>query len=89
MQTINKNTNEITNMVNELLEVAQDESRNYYEKIDDIQCAALFNDIQKKVNRTRPEQVELRFINDVPDDFVFKGNQDATEKTLIERNFKS
>lgn len=84
MQTINKNTNEITNMVNELLEVAQDESRNYYEKIDDIQCAALFNDIQKKVNRTRPEQVELRFINDVPDDFVFKGNQDAMEKIILQ-----
>lgn len=83
LNAISKNTNEITNIINELLEMAQEESKSRYPKTDDINCnelcSRLISTYEKKNNRGR---LSLTYTAGVPDTFVFKSNEDGIKKIL-------
>jgi signal transduction histidine kinase len=82
LNAISKNTHEITNIVNELLEVAQDESRNQYDKEDNIVCEELCNQVMDEAHRLNNGRLELQYVNEVPKDFTFKSNRKVMEKIL-------
>ena len=82
LNAINKNTSDITDIVNELLEVAQDDSRNLYEKEDLINCAELCKKVMEETEKQNTNHLEMRLINDVPQDFTFMSNRTAMEKIL-------
>jgi signal transduction histidine kinase len=82
LNAINKNTSDITEIVNELLEVAQDDSRNLYEKEDLIDCDELCKTVMKETEKQNTNRLEMRLVNDVPAGFTFKSNRTALEKIL-------
>lgn len=82
LNAISKNTHEITNIVNELLEVAQDESRNQYDKEDNIVCEELCNQVMDEAHRQNNGRLELQYVNEVPKGFTFKSNRKVMEKIL-------
>ncbi|MBQ8656297.1 MAG: hypothetical protein IJ527_04485 [Prevotella sp.] len=82
LRDIGKNTNDITTIVNELLEVAQDESRNQYEKTDTINCQELMQRVMAEAQMANNGRLDMRLKNQLAADFTFTGNRQATEKVL-------
>lgn len=82
LNDISKNTAEITNIVNDLLDVADEESKEYYDKNDSIDvhklCQNLMNDMQQINNG----KLELNFVNLLDEGFTMRSNQQALEKIL-------
>jgi signal transduction histidine kinase len=83
LNAIGKNTNEITNIINELLEMAQEESKGRYPKSDEINCnefcSRMLSTYEKKINKGR---LSLTYTTDVPDTFVFKSNEEGIKKII-------
>lgn len=79
---ISKNTTEITYIVNELLEVAQDESREHYHKDDSIALNNFCRKLLKQAEARNTRKLHMTFDTDVTDDFVLKSNSRALEKVL-------
>ena len=84
VQDINSNTIAITNIVNEMLEFAQDESREYYDKSDVVNvntvCRDLINDAQKK----NTKGLKIDFITDIKDDFTICTNKQAVQHIIFQ-----
>lgn len=79
---ISVNTIEITNIVNELLEVAQEESRQHYEKNDTIEVNAFCEKIIKDMDILNTHHLDIQFLSGVGADFTMKTNRKALEKIL-------
>ena len=79
---ISKNTTEITYIVNELLEVAQDESREHYHKDDSIALNNFCRKLLERAEARNTRKLHMTFDTDVTDDFVLKSNSRALEKVL-------
>lgn len=79
---ISVNTIEITNIVNELLEVAQEESRQHYEKDDTIEVNAFCEKIIKDMDILNTHHLDIQFLSEVGADFTMKTNRKALEKIL-------
>lgn len=84
LQDISRNTMEITNIVNELLEIAQDESRQYYDKVDTVNvneaCKKLIADMQQYNSRN----INLDFITDLTDDYTIRTNKQALQRIITQ-----
>ena len=82
LHDISHNTTEITNIVNELLEIAQDESRQHYEKKDKVLVNELCEKIINKQDTDHIQKLKLDFITDLTNDISITTNKDALEKIL-------
>ena len=82
LQDISKNTNEITDIVNELLEVAQDESREHYQKNDTVVVNELCNKIIGKAEKENKGRLRLTFNTDLNNAFTLRTNRKALERIL-------
>ena len=82
LSDISKNTQMISYIVNELLEVAEDESKQHYSKDDIIAvnefCRCLIGQAEIK-NKGR---LSLEFISELDDDYTVHSNRRAIEKVL-------
>ena len=82
LSDISKNTQMISYIVNELLEVAEDESKQHYSKDDIIAvnefCRRLIGQAEMK-NKGR---LSLEFISELDDDYTVHSNRRAIEKVL-------
>ena len=82
LSDISKNTQMISYIVNELLEVAEDESKQHYSKDDIIAvnefCRRLIGQAEMK-NKGR---LSLEFISELDDDYTVHSNLRAIEKVL-------
>ena len=82
LNDISKNTQMISYIVNELLEVAEDESKQHYSKDDIIAvnefCRRLIGQAEIK-NKGR---LSLEFISELDDDYTVHSNRRAIEKVL-------
>lgn len=81
---INKNTTEITYIVNELLEVAQDESRQYYQKEDIIAVNEFCKKLLKKAEKWNKQQLSLQFETALDDSYTLRSNNVILEKILLQ-----
>ena len=80
LSDISKNTNEITTLVNELLELSESESQSRYAKSDDVDVAALCREVIGMSDN--PAQLQLSVDSQLPDGFTLKSNADAIRKIL-------
>ena len=82
LNDISKNTNAITEIVNELLEVAQDESKKHYQKDDTIIVNSLCKELMAKAEQRNNGRLTLTFSTELADDFTFRSHRQAVEKVL-------
>ena len=82
LQDISRNTVEITNIVNELLEVAQDESREHIDHDEMVAVNDLCRHIIKDMEPVNVNHLDIDFITDITDDYQMKSNKQAIEKIL-------
>ena len=79
---ISKNTTEITYIVNELLEVAQDESREYYQKDDTIAVNEFCKKLLQEAEKSNKQQLNLQLDTALNDDYTLRSNSIVLEKIL-------
>jgi len=79
---ISKNTIEITNLVNELLEVAEDESREHYERNDNVNIHQLCQEVIKNASVINNAHLQLNYKNMLAQDFTLRTNKIALKKIL-------
>ena len=72
---IRQNTTAITDVVNDLLEMAQDESKERYRRDDTIAVNTLCHQMMEEAEAKNKGRLKLRFCSKVPDDFTFQSNQ--------------
>jgi signal transduction histidine kinase len=82
LKDISVNTIEITNIVNELLEVAQEESHQHYEKNDTVAVNKFCEKIIKEMDILNHHHLPIHFLTKVEADFIIKTNRPAVEKVL-------
>lgn len=82
LKDISKNTVEITNIVNELLEVAEDESREYYDRNDNININELCKEVMNSASVINNGKLELNYKNMLDADFMLRSNKKALRKIL-------
>ena len=75
VDAIGKNTTSITNIVNDLLEMAQDESKERYRREDTIVVNTLCRQIMEEAKNKNDGGQELNFCTRLPDDFSIQSNQ--------------
>ena len=82
LQAIAQNTTEITDIVNDLLEIAQDESKERYRRDDTIIVNALCRKIIGEMEQRNHGRLKLCFFSKLPDDFTIQSNQSGIDKIL-------
>lgn len=82
LNDISKNTADITNIVNELLEVAEDESREHYELNDDVNIHQLCQEVVNKASVVNNGRLELSYKNMLDQNYTFRTNMQALRKIL-------
>ncbi len=82
VESIENNTNEITNFVNELLEFSENESQNHYPKNDCVNINLLCQDVINKVEQTNNGRLQLVFESSVDNQLTVQTNQRALELIL-------
>lgn len=82
LQSIAQNTTAITNIVNDLLEIAQDESKERYRREDTINVNALCHNIMAEMEQRNNGRLKLTFFSKLPDEFTIRSNQSGIEKIL-------
>lgn len=82
LNDISKNTTEITYIVNELLEVAQDESREHYLKDDVVVVNKICRKMLEQAEKKNQGHLKMTFDTLLPDDFTIRSNERALEKLL-------
>ena len=75
LKGISQNTTAITDIVNDLLEFAQDESKERYRKDDTIVVNTLCRQMMDEAETKNMGRLKLRFSTKVPDDFTIQSNQ--------------
>ena len=79
---ISKNTKEITYIVNELLEVAEEESKQHYQKDDCISVNAFCQHMMAQAEKENQGRLEMKFNTELSDDFSIHSNRRAMEKIM-------
>ena len=82
LNDISHNTVKITDIVNELLEVAQDESKEHYEKNDNVNVNELCQNILKESEQLNGGRLELRFRSTLNQAFLLHTNRKVLAKIL-------
>ncbi len=82
LMDISKNTKEITYIVNELLEIAEEESKQYYQKDDNIVVNDFCRQMMKRAEKDNKGRLEMKFSSDLPEEFTMHSNRRAMEKIL-------
>ena len=77
LHDISDNTIKITNIVNELLEVAQEDSRQHYEKNDVVAVNSFCEQMTEDLNNLNKNQIDIRFVTDLTPDYTLKTNRKA------------
>ena len=92
MNDISKNTMEITNIVNELLEMAQDESIAHYECNDDVRLNQLCQSVINQTTLLSDGRIEVTFNSQLNNQYVLRTNRQALNKILsqlLKKRFSS
>ena len=84
LNDISRNTIEITNIVNELLELAQDESREHYEKEDNVDLNQLCQKVMADMAVINNGRLALNFKSTLDGGFTLRSNAKAIEKILTQ-----
>ena len=84
LKEINKNTQEITYIVNELLEVAENESREYYPKEDILYVNSFFYKMLHDGEMDNNNHLKLNFTSTVDNNFTIKTNRRVLEKVIVQ-----
>ena len=84
LSDISKNTNDITEIVNQLLEIAQDESREHYAKEDEIVVNNFCRSLMERTEKDNNGRLKLIMNSEVDDDCTMMGNREALEKILLQ-----
>lgn len=82
LSDISKNTTELTYIVNELLEVAQNESREHYPTDDTIAVNSFCRKMLEKAEMKNNGRLELKFVTQLSDDYTFNSNEPVLGKVL-------
>lgn len=82
LKAIGENTVAITDIVNNLLEISQDESKERYRLDDTIDVNSLCQSIVKDAEKQNIRHLKLNYYSKLPDDFTIKSNQSGIEKIL-------
>ena len=82
LNDISRNTAEITNIVNELLEVADDESKEHYELNDDINVDKFCQGIIAQAELINNGQLKLTYSSLLNKGYTFRSNRQAVNKIL-------
>jgi len=81
---ISRNTKAITDIVNELLELADGESREHYELNDDIAVNELCRKMINETESLNDGRLQLNFKSMVGDDYTLKSNRVALGNILLQ-----
>ena len=84
LSDISKNTQEITYIVNELLEVAENESREYYPKEDILHVNSFFYKLLHDGEMYNTNHLTLHYSSTVDNNFTIKTNRRVLEKVIIQ-----
>lgn len=82
VNSIETNTREITNFVNELLEFSENEGQNHYSVTDDIKVNELCDDLIKASQMVNNGRLELIYDSHVDDTQTIKSNTLALQRIL-------
>ena len=82
LNDISKNTVEITNIVNELLEVAQNESKERYDKSDEINIDKLCKGVIAQAEQLNDGRLKLTYTSLLNKGYTFRSNRQALNKIL-------
>ena len=82
LNDISKNTIEITNIVNELLEVSEDESREHYELTDNVNIHQLCQEVVNNASVVNNGRLELSYKNMLDQNYTLLTNKQALRKIL-------
>jgi signal transduction histidine kinase len=82
LDDISKNTAEITNIVNELLEIAEDESKEHYTTDEDVNVKQLCDDLMLRMEVINNGRLQLQYKHLVDDNLVIHSNRQAIDKIL-------
>ena len=82
LQAIAKNTTDITEIVNDLLEIAQDESKERYRRDNNVLVNSLCRKIMGEMEQRNNGRLKLKFFSKLPDDFTIQSNQSGIDKIL-------
>ena len=83
LQAIGKNTVAITDIVNDLLEISQEESKERYRRNDNIVVNDFCRQIMKEAEEKNTGQLTLGFQSNLPDSFIVRSNQSGIERILL------
>lgn len=81
---ISTNTIEITNIVNELLEVAEGESKEYYQQNDNVNINLLCKDVMDRMMLVNNGKLQLQYKSLIDDNLVIHSNRIALERILCQ-----
>ena len=79
---ISANTIEITNIVNELLEIAEDESKEHYQQNDNVNINKLCEEVMNRMALVNNGKLKLQYKCMIDDNYVIRSNRIALEKIL-------
>ena len=79
---IGHNTEEITNFVNELLELSESESQSQYAKDDDVDVAALCRSVVADYEQQNAGHLQISVESSLPEGFTIRSNANALSKIL-------
>ena len=82
LNDISKNTHMISYIVNELLEVAEDESKQHYSKDDIIAVNEFCRRLIAQAELKNKGRLSLEFISELDDEYTVHSNRRAIEKVL-------
>ena len=82
IQAIDQNTTAMTAIINDLLEISNDSSKDRYACDQHIVLKDFCSNIMKKAEAKNKGRLELKFTSAVPDDFAFLSNAQGLDRVL-------
>ena len=82
IQAINQNTMAMTTTINDLLDIANDSSKDKFRRDQHIVLGEYCRNIMKKAEAKNNGRLQLKFTTNLPDDFVFYSNADGLDRIL-------
>ena len=79
---ISANTIEITNIVNELLEISDDESKEHYQQNDNVNINKLCEEVMNRMALVNNGKLKLQYKCMIDDNYAIRSNRMALEKIL-------
>ena len=79
---IEDNIKAITNMVDEMLHMAEKNSTNYYPRSEDVLCNKLLSDITYKYRDKVSSSIELAYTTDVINRFTIRSNEEGIRQIM-------